>query len=384
MTTAPKLMLVAVGGLMSLVVVMGIGRFVYTPILPVMVEALALTEGQAGFIASANYAGYLLGALLAATPAIHGSRRAWLLAALTLSAVSTAAMAINPTFGFFIAIRFVGGLASAFGLVFASTLVLERVVLAGRPQLSSIHFAGVGAGVAMSAILVSFMVALEFGWRSLWIASGCISLLFVVIIAKLVPDRADSSVQKPEVATRTGRALKVLIIAYGLVGFGYVITATFLVAIVRASNEIQSLEPVIWLIVGLAAVPSIGLWTIISDRIGIAYGFAIACLCQAAGVAASVLWLDHLGIFLAAILLGGTFVALTALGFTCARNLSTGDPRRTLALMTAAFGTGQIIGPAYAGIVHDITESFLMPSLTAVTALIVAAFMVYIVRRDLK
>lgn len=384
MTAAPRLIFVAVGGLISLAVAMGIGRFVYTPILPLMMEALGLSEGQAGFIASANFAGYLVGALLAATPLIYGSRRAWLLGSLALSAISTAAIAFFSIFSLFILLRFIGGMASAFVLVFASALVLERITMAGRAQLSSVHFAGVGTGIVVSAVLVSSMVALEFGWRSLWIASGFISLLSLVAVAKLVPDRPDLPVHKPTVAARSGRAFKVLATAYGLFGFGYVITATFLVAIVRASNEVQSLEPTVWLVVGIAAVPSIGLWTKVSAKIGIAQAFALACVCEAIGVAASVLWLTPAGVFLAAILLGGTFVGISALGLIGARNLSSGDARQSLAMMTAAFSVGQIIGPGFAGIIHDATESFLVPSLIAVSALLVAALIVYIVRTDIS
>ena len=76
---------------MALAVAIGIGRFVYTPILPPMIAALGLSKSAAGLIASANFLGYLLGALLAAMPSLPGSRRAWLLGALPASALTTAA-----------------------------------------------------------------------------------------------------------------------------------------------------------------------------------------------------------------------------------------------------------------------------------------------------
>src|SRR5689334_8841451 len=113
----------ASGGLVALAAAMGIGRFIYTPILPLMVEELGLSQGQAGLIASANFAGYLAGALAAALPSLPGSRRAWFLGALAASAATTAAMAFGDGLAPFIVLRFVGGAASAFVLVLSSTLV---------------------------------------------------------------------------------------------------------------------------------------------------------------------------------------------------------------------------------------------------------------------
>jgi predicted MFS family arabinose efflux permease len=165
------------------------------------------------------------------------------------------------------------------------------------------------------------------------------------------------------------------VVAYGLFGFGYVITATFLVAIVRASADVRPLEPVVWIVVGLTAVPSVALWTWTSRRIGIARAFALACVLEALGVAASVLWVATPGLLLAAALLGGTFMGLTALGLIQARHLASADPRRTLAIMTAAFGFGQIVGPAFAGVVYDATGTFVAPSFVAVAALLIAALL---------
>ena len=108
-----------IGGLLSLAAAIGIGRFIYTPILPFMVESLGLSKSEAGLIASANFLGYLLGALLAALPGIPGSRRAWLLGALATSAVTTAAMALTQSMALFLMLRVVGGMASAFVMVYA-------------------------------------------------------------------------------------------------------------------------------------------------------------------------------------------------------------------------------------------------------------------------
>jgi MFS family permease len=174
--------LVALAGSIALAAALGIGRFVYTPILPPMVEALGFTKSTAGLIASANFLGYLIGALLVASPILGGSRRMWLLGALAMSAITTGAMGLVNSVAAFVVLRFVGGAASAFVLVLASTLVLERLAEAGHARLSALCFAGVGIGIAISAVLVAAMLRAGQNWQSLWLASGALSLVAAFVV----------------------------------------------------------------------------------------------------------------------------------------------------------------------------------------------------------
>jgi len=367
--------LVAFAGSIALAAALGIGRFVYTPILPPMVEALGFTKSTAGLIASANFLGYLIGALLVAAPILGGTRRVWLLGALAMSAITTGAMGLTNNVAVFVVLRFVGGAASAFVLVLSSTLVLERLAQAGRAGLSALCFAGVGIGIAVSAVLVAAMLRAGQSWQALWLASGALSLAAATTVGVLL--RTDSTPARrngQEIRSASPNLLR-LIAAYGLFGFGYVITATFLVTIVRATPTVRSLEPVIWFVFGLAAAPSVAFWTRIAALLGAARAFALACLVEAIGVAATVIWQTGPGIFLSAVLVGGTFMGLTALGLIRARTLAGGEPRRVLAYMTGAFGTGQIIGPAFAGVLSDWLGSFTVPSIAAVIALILAALL---------
>lgn len=372
-----KAVATALGGAIALAAALGIGRFVYTPILPPMAEALGLSKSAAGLIASANFLGYLIGAVIVAMPILPGSRRLWLLGALAASAITTGGMGLTQSLVAFLALRFVGGASIAFVLVLASVLVLERLAEAGRAGLSSLCFAGVGGGIAVSAIFVAALLQAAGSWQSLWLASGALSLGAALAVAVLIRN----DVAPPQTADAAGltisRGLLRLIVAYGLFGFGYVITATFLVAIVQSTPAIRALEPVIWVVFGVAAAPSVAFWLRIAAPLGIPRTFALACLAEAAGVAASVAWPSELGVFLAAILVGGTFMGLTALGLMRARALAAGDPRPALAYMTSAFGLGQIIGPTFAGVVSDRLGSFMVPSIVAVAALLAAAVLAW-------
>jgi predicted MFS family arabinose efflux permease len=380
MTSRSRPLPLALGGMIAMAAAMGIGRFVYTPILPYMADALSLSPGDAGLIASANFLGYVVGALAAATGILSGDRRAWALAALAASAATTAAMAATAALPLFLLLRFAGGVASAFVMVFGSALVFDRLAEAGRPNLSNVHFAGVGLGIAISAVAVA-AVGSAGGWAGQWLLSGAVAAAGFAAVLFLVPTGTGTTPAPAAVCARTGRAAAPLVVAYGFFGFGYVITATFISAMVRATPAIASVEPVVWLAVGLAAIPSVALWTWIGRRIGNRASFALACLVEAAGVAASVAVAHPAAALVGAVLLGGTFMGLTALGLIMGRGLASGDPRRMLAILTASFGLGQMLGPVFAGYLSEITGSYAAPSYVAAALLVAAAGLARLIPR---
>jgi predicted MFS family arabinose efflux permease len=364
----------ACGGLLALAAAIGIGRFVYTPILPLMLDGLHWSRADAGYVASANFLGYFIGAVIATRPITPNHRRTWLLVSLLISSITTAGMALDSRVLTLAVLRFVGGVTSAFVIVLASTLVLERLSAAQRGHLSAVHFAGVGVGIMVSAAGVSVMVSVGAGWQTLWIGSGAISLIATSLVALLIggqtePTRATATSGR----TQPMNGLPFLVVAYGLFGFGYVITATFLVAIVRMTPEVRPLETWIWILFGFSALPSVALWSWVGARIGLLVTFMLACLAEAIGVAASVEWVTAIGIFISAVLLGGTFMGITAIGLMAARQLSGINSQRGIGLMTASFAVGQMIGPTVAGLLFDRLGSFRAPSLVAAVALVIAA-----------
>ncbi len=364
---------------------MGIGRFVYTPILPFMAAGVPLSPADAGLVASANFLGYLAGALAGSMGRLPGSARSWFLFALFASAVTTAGMGMSDSLTVFLVLRFLGGFASAFVLVFSSALVLEQLAKLGRPDLSAVHFAGVGTGIAFSAVLIAALGAYGSSWQDLWFTSGLATLVLFSAIWFLVPKPSPAEAADPPPAQQTTETqngiapgLTRLVLAYGLFGFGYVITATFISVIVREAPNLQAAELYVWLAVGLTAAPSIYIWNKIAARLGARQAFAAACLAEAAGVSLSVLADSPAAILLAAALLGGTFMGITALGLIEARRQTKGDPRRILAIMTASFGLGQMIGPWLAGLMHGWTGDFQAASFAAAGALLAAAVLVII------
>jgi predicted MFS family arabinose efflux permease len=337
-----------------------------------MVEALGLSKSEAGLIASANFVGYFAGALLAAVR-LPGSRRAWLVVALMVNALALAAMGLTSSLAAFLVLRLIAGIASAFTLIFASALVLDRLATAGRGRLSAVHFAGVGIGIAVSAALVAMLHE----WRTMWLASAALALAAGVAVLLLVPrEWPGSQIGASHAKTSIPPGFLPLAVAYFLFGFGYVITATFIVAMVRDSPEIAALEPYIWVMVGLSAAPSVALWGALGARWGIRRAYAAAALIEAIGVAVSALWLTSATVIVSAVFLGGSFMGLTALGLMAARE-GGGEPRGRIALMTAAFSVGQILGPSFAGYLYDRTGSLAAPSWAAAIALAISGLLAF-------
>ncbi|MEL6766720.1 MAG: YbfB/YjiJ family MFS transporter [Pseudomonadota bacterium] len=370
--------LVAFGGFLALLGAMGIGRFLFTPALPMMP---GLGPAEAGLVASANFAGYLIGALMGALPAM-GARAGRVLAlSLGMSAVTTGAMALLDAPMGWAALRFLGGLASAWVLVTSSALVSARLAAAGRSDLTALHFAGVGAGITLSAVLASPFLLPDDGWESLWLMGAGVTLAAGLGTLALVPlGRAASAASSASAPTGEGGLWR-LVVSYGGVGFGYVITATFIVAILREDGGSRADEALVWGLVGLAGMPSILAWRMVGGRIGVIPVLQAAMLVEAAGIAAGALLGGTLALAIAALCLGATFMALTAIGLQEAVRRAPGNAQGVIALMTAAFGLGQIIGPALAGWLRTETGSFMAPSLMAAAVLLAGTAVLHPLRR---
>ncbi|MCB1462034.1 MAG: YbfB/YjiJ family MFS transporter [Nitratireductor sp.] len=373
--------------MLSLATAMGIGRFVYTPILPSMIDSGALDASEAGLVAGANFLGYLLGALTASAGFFAPRRRTWLFLALGGSAATTAAMALSGGLAAFIVLRFLSGVLSAFAFIFITAIVLAKLAAERREPLIALHFGGVGAGIAGSAVLVSLMVAHGAPWRELWFAAGLAAFVAFALVALLLPATERETVPVRRVKG-TGSAsrlpLAVFIVSYGFFGFGYVITATFINAMAKSEPALAGVEPYVWVMLGLAGIPSIWFWNMTTARLGVIGAYALACAVEAVGVALSVTILSPVILLVSAALLGGTFIAATSLGLARARLMTPENPAGTIALMTASFGLGQMIGPVVAGILFERMGDLALASWIAVAALVASAGLALLTRRMLR
>ncbi|MBB4572091.1 MFS family permease [Rhizobium lentis] len=360
---------------------MGFGRFSYTPILPGMMSGVPLSAADAGFIASANFVGYLVGAVLAAYGWAAGRERLVALSALLATAILLAAMAATDSVAVFAVIRFLAGLASAFAMVFTSSIVLSHGAAAGNDHVQAAHFGGPGAGIALSSVMV-LVIGLGFhdgpgGWRADWIGGAIYCAISLVVVYLLLPSAPAQKVQAgKEPALYWSRPMVLVTLSYGLFGFGYVITATFLVTIARLSATGAFVEFLCWFIAGLTAAVALFAWRPLVRPLGLGGVYIAALLVEAAGVLATVALPPSVAPLIGGALFGATFLAITAYGLQIGRKLSPESPRRILAMMTAAFGLGQIVGPVVAGWIAERSGSFTVPTVIAAAALLVCAALV--------
>jgi predicted MFS family arabinose efflux permease len=345
----------ALAGLLALAVAMGIGRFAFTPILPEMQRVQGLALAAAGWLASANYLGYLVGAVLAARVA-SGAANA-LRGALVAVGLTTLAMAFTDSLGAWLALRFAAGVASAFVLVFLSSWSLERFQAAGSARAQSFAaatlFAGVGVGIAFAGLACLQLWAAGASPRIAWIALGAVSLAASVLLWRSFGDSGGARASAPRQRTTWSRTRVQLVVCYGAFGFGYIIPATFIAAMTRElSAGGSSLGDWAWPLFGAAAAASTFMSAALRGRFADRTIWAASHVAMAAGIVAPLAIGGLAGYMLSAILVGGTFMVATMTGIQEARRVAGAHARPLIGAMTSAFAIGQIAGPLFVAAVQ--------------------------------
>jgi MFS family permease len=318
---------------------MGIGRFAYTPILPLMHTQAGLSAQYGSALATANYAGYLAGALLGIVmPAVTRSVLA-LRTGLVLVVVTLALMGATENHAAWLGLRLIAGIASA--LVFMIAVSTMLTGLRGpRQHLAGWGFGGVGAGIALSGLVV-----LAAGtWRTAWLASaGCAFALTVAAWPLHPGPRPVPLGPGPREGTPppAHRWFAVLLASYSLEGVGYIIAGTFLVAAISENSPAWAGSGA-WVLAGLAALPAAAGWAQLSRLWTRSTLLCAALLIQAAGIALPALVGGVASALLSAVLFGATFLGVVSLALALGAQLRY---PRAVALLTTGYGLGQILGP---------------------------------------
>ena len=269
-------------------------------------------------------------------------------------------------------LRGLAGVASAGVFVFTSGWCLQRLAQLGHVQLGGIIFCGPGVGIAITGLAAGGMTA--HGWPAAWgwLSFGVLAAVMVALLWSTVRGDAATARRQRQALALGGETIG-LTLAYGIAGFGYIITATFLPVMARIALPGSAWPDYFWPIFGAA----VALGALLSTRVGMAHDnrrLLTGCyVLQAAAVMLAVVWPTVAGFALSSLLLGVPFTAITLFAMREARRLQSGDAAALMGLMTATYGAGQIAGPPLATALVHRTGSFAPSLWVAAAALLIGA-----------
>ncbi|MDN2659883.1 MULTISPECIES: YbfB/YjiJ family MFS transporter [Neptunomonas] len=382
---------VLAAGVISLVVLLGIARFAYTPLIPVMISASVMSDISAGWLATINYAGYLCGAVLAATIGDLMLKDKLYRAGLITAIITTLAMAFTDNVYLWAFLRFMSGLSSAAGLLIGSGLVLNWLIRNNYRSELGIHFMGMGLGIVFTAIACELMVN-QLTWSTQWIVLGVCAALLSIPAWRWLPRPHNGTVHSSGQVLKdkppSARFFWLMVMSYFCAGFGYVISATFTVAMVERLPGLAGEGQLVWLLLGLTAIPAVIYWDKLARRIGTLYTLLICYLIHIIGIVLPLFSQTLTAAIVSGMLYGATFIGIVGLVLTMAGRFYPTKPAKLMGKLTLSYGVAQIIAPAIAGYMAAQTGQYsaalFMAAIMMVLGTILLLILIYTERHDLK
>lgn len=379
-SSKPGLNPAALRGTLGLAVAMGMGRFFYTPVLPLMVTALHWGTAPGAWIATLNYVGYFIGSLVFARGWLTPNRLVYR-TSLIVSTLCLAAIPITENLLWQGFVRTLAGIAS--GMIFVC--ITQRIpAVARNPVESGSVYAGVGTGILISGAIVLTAGGVA-DWRELWLSCASISAVFTVIawtwplpaLGEQEEEHHSQSAEATPAAAhpvtpaeppRLRRAMVLLTTGYFFQGFGYIIIGTYLVVLAKPVFG-ETAAASTWIVAGLATAASPLIWSRVVARIGTHRGLAVCYCLQVGGAVLAIFGTNPIALFISAALFGGTFIG--AVMMTIGEGNRLGITAAS-AKLTTWYSLGQIIGPAIvaAALSHTIVGSFVTAALALVLAMV--------------
>ncbi|WP_323693889.1 YbfB/YjiJ family MFS transporter [Staphylococcus pseudintermedius] len=351
-------------GMIALFIVIALGRFAYTPILPFMQLDTGLDNKSVGLLATFNYLGYLIGAML---PIFYIMKNKVfdLKSYLLLNVATMLLFGVTNHFVIWSLLRLLNGISSGAVFVLASNIVLEALHLARREGIAGLLYSAVGLGLFSSSLFI-FLYTDVTHWRETWIWLGSAAFILTLIIIvclrenPTLPEPASHKAHGPEKVIRYSKKFYIpFAIAYFCEGAGYIITGTFLVAIVKTMPTLSEYAALSWMFVGLGAIPATVLWSMIGQRIGICLSVILAFLLQIVAVLMPIFTVNAFAIALSSMIFGATFLGLTTLFMSKSHQITFETKGNNLvAVMTLIYSVGQMIAPYISGILIERTHSY--------------------------
>lgn len=343
-------------GVLSLILMLGIARFAYTPLLPIMQQQAGLGISEGGWLATINFTGYLCGALIASVISDLVLKDRLYRIGLIVAVLSTAGMGLTNNFWLWSVLRFAAGLSSAAGMLIGSGLILNWLIRHNFRSELGIHFSGVGLGIVLCAIAVELMTP-YFDWSQQWLLLTILGgLLLIPAWAWLPPPNTSTFTNNGTAmvdAPPSRSFMHLLMASYFCAGVGYVVTTTFIVAIIDQLPGLEGKGTWTFMVIGLAAAPTAILWDLFARKFGNLNALLCASVFQVVGILLPVMGNSLTFVMIGAILFGGTVVGMVSLVLTMAGRYYPTRPAKMMGKMTLSYGAAQIVAPAIIGLLAE-------------------------------
>lgn len=344
---------VLAAGIFSLVLATGLARFAYTPMLPLMQRQAGLGVAAAGWLAAINYAGYLSGALVASLIGDLVLKDRLYRFGMVVAVLTTAMMGMSTSLTVWAISRYFAGLSSAAGMLLGSGLILNWLIRHDRRSELGIHFSGIGLGIVGSAAAAALMTGWQFDWHEQWYAFaaiGCV-LLLPALGWLPAPDRSTLTLsgQAMRDAPPSPIFLGLFMAAYFCAGVGYVVSITFIVAIVDQSPNLAGHGNLVFLFIGLGVTAGGVVSDLVARRVGELNALILAAVLQIAGILLPVAGGGLPAALFGAVLFGVTVNGMVSLVLTMAGRFYPTRPAKMMGKMVLSYGVAQVIGPAVTG-----------------------------------
>jgi predicted MFS family arabinose efflux permease len=370
----------ALCGLLAMLVAIGIARFGYSPLVPALVAAHWFSASQAFWLGAVNLLGYLLGA---------GIMRSWrgtvhakpvVVALMLLTSVCLFASAWNVGLVYFGVWRLLSGITGGGLMVLMAAAITGRAPPAKRGQVGGVVFAGMGAGIMLSGLVIPHLLPL--GLPATWAILGAIALIGTIVVAAAMPGATIHAAPATGERTLT-RPILLLLAAYALCAIGFVPHMLFLASYIAiglhrgvAAGAFSTAT------LGLAATVGPPLLGRLADRFGFLPTLAVGYLLMAAAAGLPQLTTGALGLAVSAFGVGA--IGLGTVMLTSGAISGLVAPTRlaaTWGLATITYALTQALCAAGFTTLFHATGSFLVLFVIAALAAAMASACVFAASR---
>lgn len=340
---------ILLAGIIALIIGVGVARFVFTSLLPPMLENY-LTISFAGVLASINYVGYLAGSIFAVFIKDINTKVKFFRFGMFLCFITTLMLGITTSDTIWVISRILAGFGAAMALVVGSAIVMNKLNIQNKTKAMGIHFSGIGFSILVSDLIVRVVFYFNGTWQLSWIVLAIFA--FVMSFYSMYILSYDKEVKQNSVKHHIDKSLFspfviILIMAYFCEGVGMVVQGTFLPDIINSLEGLEGFGSFTWTLVGLAGIPSCIIWMMLAHKYGSVNIIILAMFLQVIGIMISALTNNiYLNLF-SGILYGGTFIGLVALFMNLGGKLAGNNPVMLMGALTTAYGIGQVAAPLY-------------------------------------